>query len=398
MSTPTTLEFFELTEDWQSEAPAMPSTPRAHALQVSWWHGVPYLFMDDGNGLRIYDISFPLAPQLVDSITFACFDECPTAPVGDHDWMHRNFSVCDDCRYGAAQLWLAGTVLFDLGTGSQPAFTAIEHYDVDSADVEGIFTFSHLDQQFLVATDHPGGCGSGSADPQATLFKLDGISGADLTNLQCLETDPGDSFHVQNGLYLPGSTGTYVYLLESTTYDVDIYGISGAGDTLQLSYVAQPFKAYSRQGSAIRADLDSDMLVTSIPSGSPVIYDISDPGTPAALSSPGAFDAYLGGAQVSRVAISSSLVWFGVPVDSEAFTFDITDPSNPVPFYQSFWDPANPWNSYDYLGNYDAVLSPDGSALYLARHSVLEVISTGISVFFDDFESGDTSKWSQTAQ
>jgi hypothetical protein len=291
-----------------------------------------------------------------------------------------------------AQLSLAGTILFDLGNAATPSFTAMELYDA-TVKSEGAMTFKYEAQQYLVITDHPGGCDTGALLPEATLFQLDGITSTDLTNLQCLETAPDTSFWVQGGLYLQNSSGTHVYLIEKSNMKVHDFEVSGTGASLQLSYIGQPLYGYEKFGASIRADTKHDLLVSAVPGIGTGIYDISDLSSPVLLST---LDPYLGGIWASRAAIRWPVVWAAQQAATHTFTFTIHSPDNPVPLDQGFWDPAHEWNSYTYLLDFDAEISPDGKALYLARFSVFEVVTLDgcLGIFSDGFESGDTTAWS----
>jgi PKD repeat protein len=335
------------------------------------WKGHSYLFINDGNGLRIWSIDAPLAPTYLGGHLFACFNGCITEPAADNDYQLYNFSVCDECRYGVASLGTAGTVIFDLGTGSVPAFS--ESMTLHSAgNNRGAFTFMYKHHQYMVVNSHPGGCDPDQPTPRATLFLLEGTTAAEATNLQCLVTASGDSFIVDGGIYLRGTAGDFIYLV-SKSHDVYIYKLLGSGSDLVLTFQSSPFKSVIYQGSGLRADPSNRYLIAAY--SEPTLWDISgaNMANPALLADL----APLVDQPVTIAAISYPVVWLGKKASPDAYTFDITDPTAPTPLDQSFWSAEQEWNSIPYLANFDAVFSDDGTALYLARYSVVEQISTG---------------------
>jgi hypothetical protein len=393
------LQHVKLVENWTGYSPATPASRRAKGLRIVEWKESPILFLNDGNGLRIYDISAPLSPRYVSKRRMACGGEgCPALIPADHDWILYNFSVCDECRFGVAQMWIGGTVIFDLGTGIQPDFEAVELHDA-STRTEGAFTFSHLGQQYFIMTDHPGGCDTGGTWPKATLFKLNGIgrNRGDIIKLQCIETVAEQSFYLNNGLYLSNDSGTFLYLIERSNARVHIYQVSGSGDQLQLTYMGQPLFGYSRYGSSIRADLDNNLLMVAIPASPATrLYDITDLADPMFITD---FDNLTGGEPVSIAAVRFPDVWVGIQGTLTSFSLDIYSNASYRLVDQGFWDEAQEWNLYAYVSNSDAEFHPDARVLYLARHSVLSLISANACIigwFADDFETGDTSKWTTT--
>jgi hypothetical protein len=84
----------------------------------------------------------------------------------------------------------------------------------------------------------------------------------------------------------------------------------------------------------------------------------------------------------------------------ETLVYSIADPWSPQLVDEAFWDEDQPWNSYCCADNRDPVFSTDGQWLFMARFSVLQrfkVLDCGIGepvIFWDGFETGDTSRWS----
>jgi len=357
-------------EDWTAEPPGFPSTPRAMAAEVQRWNGNEYLWLNDANGFFVYDLADPLTPTLTLEQKLACSGACITEPPAGYAESLYNFSICDECRFGVAQLWIAGTVLFDLGVQTSPSFGPMQLFEAKNT-TRGAFTFEHEGQQYLIINRHPGGCGTAPYGSLATVFLFDGIDQIDLVNIQCLELPSGGTVNVANGLYLSNVHGSFVYLVDVDSEAVHIFEITGTGSNLQLQYLEQPMHATSTFGRGLRADKTHDLLVSANVAGA-YLWDISDPGNPLLLFP---FDNILGNVQVIRAAIRYPFVWLaGGPMGS-TFTVDISNISAPQVIDPGFWDPEVPWNSYLYEVDLGAEFSSDGLALYGARYSVAQAIS-----------------------
>ena len=119
---------FAFIEDFSyspSNCSSQPEIDRVFRLQAITWKNHKYLFVDEGNELKIFNIDNPLNPVSTATSHF----NIPN--FGDSDYDLLSFSVCDDCRYGIANYKLA-TVLFDLGVGSVPHFVD-EHKNCDAS-------------------------------------------------------------------------------------------------------------------------------------------------------------------------------------------------------------------------------------------------------------------------
>jgi PKD repeat protein len=370
------LDFVKIIENWTSQTPAVPSTMRAHGVEKIYWNGKPYIFVNDGNGLRIYRISDSKNPVYISRKTFSCFGGCGLVPPADHDWTHTNLSVCSNCRYGVSHLWFSGTVLFDLGTDTtKPTIIDMGLYDA-STKVEGAFTFSHGSQQYLIINEFDNGCGVNTPSPTATLFKMDGVDPGDLTNIQCLEKAGGQGFYVSNGIYLTNSQGSFVYLFDTRSKECHIFKVTGSGSSLQLKFQGSPIMAASRFGRSTRVDPGSNYLISAV--GGPKLYDISDLSLPIMVKNLSSLIPPEIVTNISRAAIAYPYVWLAVQADRKTYTIDITNPNEPVLLDPEFWSTSNYWNNPDellYVKDYDAEFSSDLSALYLARFSVVQLVS-----------------------
>jgi MYXO-CTERM domain-containing protein len=369
-------EFDDLLTDWRNDSDAQPFARRAMGVRLAKWRGVQFIYLNEGNGLYIFKVRNPPKPQLISMKKFCCNEmSCPCHPPADYDWLLYNFSVCHNCRYGVGHHWMGGPVLFDLGVDdAQPYISAVRAFDGENT-VEGAFTFRQGNYQYLIINklkkdgQSVGTCSFG----QAELYLFDGIESTDLTSIQCIETIPGQSVNVMNGLHLVNSRGQkYIYLIQMSSTQVHIYKITGTGADLRLEYEGQPFTGVAKYGSSIRADIENDLLVTLYGLYEPQLWDISDLGTPQLIDS--GLENLVEG-ELGVAAIRYPLLWLGQSHSGDSWTFDISDPQNPIPLDQQFWDPAHEWNSYDMQKNIDAEFSLDGRALFLARYSVFEHIN-----------------------
>jgi hypothetical protein len=154
-----------------------PWRPRASSTQTFRWKGHDYLIFNTGNELSIYQVDNPTNPVAVDESNFD-FDT-----RGDSDYDILTFDVCDDCRYGVLGHKVQRTVVFDLGIGSAPNFGGFATYNANESTAGG-FVFSKGGQQYLIATDLPGGC------TQAGLYMVNGVASSTSSSVSRLAERP----------------------------------------------------------------------------------------------------------------------------------------------------------------------------------------------------------------
>jgi hypothetical protein len=286
-------------------------------------------------------------------------------PFGDRDYNLYNFSVCDDCRYGVASLDVQGTVLFDLGMSPEIYFLDTRAHP--AAQNKGAFTFKHDEQQYLLINGLPGGC-SGTA----TLYKFDGILLENLTQVDCLTDHIGSGFVVNGGFYLSNESGTFLYIVSGSS-SVSIFWVDDSGPTLELIYLGTPTHAGMVRGKGIRVDQANGLAATASNYGTK-LWDISTLDQPVELASWSPHPT----TSMNVAAIRYPYLWVAKTGENKPFTFETMDPTHPRSMSQDFWliDAAHEWNTYPYSFDVDAVFSNDGTALYVGRYSVLEVVST----------------------
>lgn len=356
----------------------MPEVERQLKATVQAWNGAEFLVADVGNEIRCWDLEDPSAPIAMATSDFQ------VPPLGDTDYNIDAISVCDDCRWGAAT-YRSGLVLFDLGAGTVPTIMDMAWHPLPTSGLRGNTVFSYDGAQYLVGTDLSGGC----PDGQATLFEISGVTAQDLDPIACIEAMDQPVDGVLEIFFVPSDDEAFVYLGDDQ-FRVHVYRISNSGSAIALEYIDTPFPPVVLANGARGMAVDSDAMVavTGGPSGTQ-LWDISAPGQPVSL-------AIIDDAAVDRVAVHHPLVWTARAIERNSIhLFDITQPSTPVELDPGFWDPSLPWNLPDVACVWErsAVFSRDGSALYLSRFSVGQVVDVSSCVsaliWADDFEDGD---------
>ncbi len=342
---------------------AQPEIDRVFRLQTITWKGNKYLFIDEGNEIKIRNIDDPLNPGSGDSSFFNIQN------VGDSDYDLMSFSVCDDCRYGIAN-YKAATVLFDLGTGATPSF--VDEYKNFSANlIQGGFTFKEGSQQYLVAASLGS---SPCANNKSGLYQFNGVDEANNPLLECLDVS-GSGTEIINGISVEGTNPQVLYMSDRFRR-FRMFQIH-TSPTFGLNYIGNGGIERANMGRGYGVDIDETAGLMAVANGGDLfIYDVGHTsGSPVSpiLRSTTTLPA-LGNA--NAVAIKNTIVHVSQQYsDTEPQTFDVSNPSNPVPLDQQFWDPSYPWNSLGAcVWNNHAVFSGDGTALYLSRYSSLQVI------------------------
>ena len=344
---------------------AQPDIDRVFRLQEISWKGHDYLFVDEGNEIKIFNIDNPLNPTVQTTSDFGIPN------LGDSDYDMVNFSVCDDCRWGIANYKVA-TVLFYLGAGPTPAFVG-SSANYTASIILGGFTFDHGTQQYLVASSlGPNPCGNNKSG----LYAFNGVDEALNPLLQCLDNG-GAGLEIANGIAVAGGEPDVIYISERfdqfRIYEVRTSPVFG------LTYIGNGgiSRANMFRGYGVAVDEDAGLLAVA-DRGSLSIYDIGydigSPASPVELSS----SVLTAQPNANAVALEYPIVHVSQQFTTTApLTFNISNPTSPVALDQSFWNPSQPWNNLGpCMWNNHAVFSPGGGALYLSRYSVLQVIDT----------------------
>jgi len=364
--------------DTSSNPMPNPTNPKAHGIQVFLWNGVPHLVINTGNDLQLSDVSDPHNPTNIQDSDFGVL------PFGDRDYNLYRFSVCDGCRYGTTDYDSAGSVLFDLGSGSSPAFGSFDHYTTAGV---GRMTFKHDGQQYLVADGFGASCGS-----FASLHEFNGTGLADLPFLACLTGPAAGEFHPTGGTYVPGPGSDGFLYLSDGVASIHVFRLVD-GPTLSVEYLGAPIQASHFKGEGWAVDLQT-MLFAGVRGGVVRLYDIADPADPQLLSEWSVADAL---PAANLVAMVWPRLWVGWSASTDARSFDIENPTNPREIDRGFWADCHPWNSFSSSIGGDAEFTPDGLYLILSRFSVVERLMVDPAcpglVFSDGFECGFSSPW-----
>ena len=352
-----------LLHDTSGNPDATPSNPRILGVETFYWGGAPWLAANNGNDLVLWDISDPLSP------TTRRESNLKAGYCGDRDYNLFNFSLCDDCRYGVAGFpsctsFNLGAMLFDIGTGSAPLFGDKAQYQ--TAKGRGALTFKHNGQQYLLINGVPN---DSSLEPAALPPPLQ----------RCQLSRPAEALQGPGGrrrlparrwdLLHHGQPVLRLPVRERPLLRVHIFEVSGSGQNLVLDYKGAPFVAGYVYSKGLRVDAAAGFA--AVGRGANLeIWDIADPATPVLLTTwvPEV------GRQLTTVAIAYPFLWAaekGSP--HKVWTYDITNPFSPVPLDQAFWDPAEAWNDFGSINEYDAQFGPDGTTLYDGRYSVMEM-------------------------
>ncbi len=356
---------FDYIEDFSyhpDNCSAEPAIDRVFRLQTITWKNHKYLFVDEGNELKIFNIDNPLNPI---STTTSHFN---IPNLGDSDYDMESFTVCDDCRYGVANFKLA-TVLFDLGTGSVPNLsTQDKDFDADlvwgclpSSTVLSSTWWPRPSGPIPARTTNPG-CISSTASIDT-----------DNPRLQCLDNGSTGPTII-NGISVANTNPPVFYMADNSFFR--IYELQ-TSPTVQLNYEGNAGidRINMARGDSVGVDAAAGLVAMAW--GDDVkIYDIGygngSAVNPILLSTTTL--ATLNTA--SRAALKYPILYVSEPYSpDEPETFDVSNPFNPAPLDQQFWGPTHAWNT---LGicvlNNDAVFSDDGGAMYLSRYSSLQVI------------------------
>ena len=348
--------------DTSDNCMSQPEIDRVFDVQPLRWKGSDFMLVNEGNEFKVWNVDQPDQPQVVQWQT-----HFNVPNVGDSDYDLFDIAVCDDCRYGAVTYKASTVVLFDLGTGPSPQ--VIEQQQYTSALGSGNLPFVHGGQLYLLNVDLKDECGG----DLAALHRFNGILPGELELVQCVPQQLGVTGSViLGGLFVPRPDADYVYVTGQFSR-IHIFRVDDVGESITLTPVGPSFTLWGTAGyqDSFAVDLRTDPPLAVSAVGNSVapaltIYDLSNPAEPAPLSTVPL--------SLTRAAIWYPFVWTSGATGG-TYTFDITDPHNPVPLDQDLWDPSHPWNSFDCEHSYDATFHPNGSMLYVARYSVLQKIS-----------------------
>lgn len=346
------------TSDHTSQSPLV---DRAFEARTYAFNGSDYLLVNYGNDLKWFNIDDPRQPQ-PGAESHWMYNL--VQPWGDVDFNLFGFSFCDDCRWGMANFRDRGSIVFDAGTQGGPGFGAAELHP--NADTLGSFMFEKGGVQYLIVNEMDGTL----PHAQATLYTIAGVAPADITKVTELTTASG-AFGVRSG----ARYGDHLYLAPSG-------GLLPVGSEVVIVDITDPTNPVATasgipcgQGYApLSVDAEHGLLVaTQALVGTQLLDLTADPAQPTLLANVPAAP----GEQIASVEVSYPYLMVQNLNSLWMDVYDIADPANPVSIDSSFWNDGNLAHN-DYGGGrtpYDAAFSPDNSAIYAARHVVLQVFA-----------------------
>lgn len=350
--------------DSTANGSADPRYDRAFAGIRLTWRGRPWLLVNRGNEIQLWDVTDPARPVLRSTSNFNIPNQ------GDSDYDLLAFAVCDDCRWGIAWYKL-GTVTFDLGTSSQPTWAAKRYYPGATSGLGGA-TWSHAGTQWLATSSLGGDCGIGS-----TLYTVSGLD----TRIPygCIIAGPRP-VTVARGIYDRGS----VYLIDSSTR-LYRYLAGAAG----LTYQAEMGRASYGGNSWTGLDAVPGILVVASTLGT-VLWDTADPALPIQTATiPGA-------AGVATVAPPLLVTGLATADPHRERVYDISDPAAPVELDANLWP-----DEHAFAWPESATLI--GGVGYFWRYSIAETFDLAgcvepapvAELFHDGWESGGLGAWDE---
>ena len=338
-----------------------PFRERAMDVEAFRWKGHEYLIMNEGNEFSIYQIDDPTVPYEVARSRFKF------GTRGDSDYDLLLFDVCDDCRYGVLGHKVKRTVVFDLGVGAEPSFSASAYDDIpvpEELSVGG-YVFSKGGQEYLIAADVPGDCVGGSG-----LYTLNGLGSYGL--IGCMEI--GGSPLLVRGLqtFIDDSGIVYLYAA-AINGTVHIFRADGAGAALDLVYQSSPAGMFGRR-SMLSIDADNRRAASADLTGRVVTtWSLADPAHPVLQHSIPATATIVSLRSPSANSASTLfMAMIGQPLSTRTF---VVDDGTPEEFEADFWsDETLSHNDLPICGfDNSGALSDDGSVLFVSRNAVHQV-------------------------
>ncbi len=336
-----------------------PTIPKYFDTSTFLWGGRTQLAVNDGNELKLWDISDAANPDEGD------FSAFPVLNQGDSDYDLLNHSICDECRWGVATFKLAN-VIFDLGTNpSRPDFSTQHVYDTGAAPQGALHV---QDRQPAVSA---GQLFAGRLRRRRHADEVDGVDEGDLQQIGCVDV-PGFDGNIYNGAHLFKNGTHYVYL--GRNRQIYVYEVQEIGGTINLQFASQPanLKAFLSRGKGLGIDKTAELAVTALSNDGFRIWDISNPAAPVQQAR-----VPSSAANVNTAAIRYPFVWVGRTLQEDTSkTYNIENPSVPVEMDPNFWHLDQPWNSHSEECEWPqgASFSDDGNVMYFARYAVVQMI------------------------
>lgn len=352
---------------------SQPSIDRVFGGQVLVHNDATWLAVNAGNELRWWSLPGEV-PHGGTSFN--------VPNVGDSDYDLMTFSLCDECRYGAAW-YKAGTVLFELRSSGPPSVASFEYVAGANFTMGGVTFFRGGHQYLVTASGLAGSCASNAA----TIYRMEGASEAELVPVGCV---PSGALQPAGGIYLPDDDVLYLGNANTIVYAYRV-SVDGAGQ-VALEALGAKMRARFGKDRGLAWDRERELMVSASESAGLHVWDVADPASPVALAHyPGSWD---------QVSLDGELAFVakGGVKHTEA-VLSLRTPSAPAWVDPDFWLDCNVWNHPVHPCSSIQAGTLVGRRLYLHRYSRLEVAEIRdcgppeVPIFSDGFESGDTSAW-----
>jgi hypothetical protein len=314
------------------------------------WNNIPYLIVNSGNGIILYDISSPEKPITIDNKELCCNDGCPLTPYGDWDYNLYRFSFCDNCKYALAFFGPAGALVLSLGDGNTPVITTCKVF----AWGDGGFTYGNNQSQMgLMRT--------AQAQASSSLYELDYCSEYYTETM---------SYNVVDGLFPESQLIRSMYLRDSDSV------------LHKIAPVPQWPEIWMKNGVFDFA-ISGDYLITAGPKIE--LYSTGD--VPVKLS---------GIDMLENIVAYHDPYWVAARRGINFAVHGMRTGDDLERSYSDFWTDANAvHNSYEGSRVYGLTFHPAGEYVYVARYSVLQIYKFAAEIFSDGFESGGAEGWTQ---
>ncbi len=333
--------------DWTNYPGDTPSSKRGFEVRTSdWTDGDRYVIVNAGNWIEIWRDS---DKRFVEREELACASGCPVSIIGDTDFQIKGLAACDGCRYMVAAGRDGGAALIDFGTGAHPSVTNKRLLDAQS---DRVVTFEFMGQQYLVMTQPTGA-------RHAQVWRIDDFYTLTMVADLGVVGTFTNSVMWHGRVFMTQAPSYSIFELDPTTWGLTSTGLLSTPFGLDLS------------GDYLLTTAGGVAQIWSLPART-LVHTVSFPTT------------------VTSATLDYPLVWAAQYMGTESFIHDVSTGST-VTMDSTIWQDGTP--KFD---GHAAHAQFYDDTLYFTDFSSVEWVNveSGCGIFDDDFESGDTSKWS----
>lgn len=352
--------------DYSRLSPTQPSTPNYKWAQSFFWNGNEYLATSYGWGMQIFN---DRGHSIADSKRLVCpvgQAPCPGIVPGDYDWPLERFAICDDARYMIAngKDGIGGTIVLAItAKNGKPSISEKGIISHGLTDV-GAYTWIDNGEQYMITNLPHSSCGT-RFRPRPSMWRIDSVN--TVSYVGCF----GEGFTVNGGIRL----GNTLYLAASNQ-------IVREYSWHDLSYRGvMPIRALYSDGLGM-SSRGSLLAVSRI--ASVELWDVGRPLQPVLLS------------EISGHSVSSFFgldrLWTAPRASShDSSVWCISNPSRPAKVAGiAASKPNQLWQAGADIGDLYTLAGQVGVSVGSDCYPCQD------EIFADGFESGDTSKWTET--